>query len=211
MLNEHQAAAVGFFFPPNNPANDPQHQPPFVQAHPVMIAGPPHPFSYSQAFPPSQPFFGSAPTLQAITQPPKRRCSVRGCKRVPADECGLCKTCCGQRGNGCTNRKHLATPPQTIRATSFTPTRPPAVLPPLQLTPSAPSTAAASSSSAVPALEPTPRLFRDEMPEKWVKEWNDRDREVRQRREAAELRRKNELAMARQVVVHLWRQVRAPF
>jgi hypothetical protein len=45
------------------------------------------------------------------------------------------------------------------------------------------------------------------MPHDWAQEWKDRENEVRKRREAAELRRRNELTIAHQVVIQLWREV----
>jgi hypothetical protein len=45
------------------------------------------------------------------------------------------------------------------------------------------------------------------MPDEWAKEWNERQRKVEEKREIEELRRKNELAIARQVVIQLWRTV----
>jgi hypothetical protein len=45
------------------------------------------------------------------------------------------------------------------------------------------------------------------MPDDWAKEWKGREEEARKRREAAELRKKNERAMAHQVVIQLWREV----
>jgi hypothetical protein len=52
-----------------------------------------------------------------------------------------------------------------------------------------------------------PQLFCEDMLFDWAKEWKDREEEVRKRREAAELRRKNKLAMAYQVVIQLWCEV----
>ena len=45
------------------------------------------------------------------------------------------------------------------------------------------------------------------MPHEWAMEWNTREKEASEKREAAELRKKNELAIARQVVIQLWRTV----
>ena len=66
---------------------------------------------------------------------------------------------------------------------------------------------AASGSSVSPNQEMGLRFFRDEMSDEWAREWNEREREVTERREAAEMKKKNELAIARQVVIQLWRQV----
>ena len=191
MLTEEEAAAVGFVFPANDELN--------------MRAGP---------LPSMQPqsFSGTTSTLQTIARPPKRQCSVQRCKRVWADECGLCKTCCGVCGQGCTSQKHLQAPPRTMRATSFTPMRPQAVLPPLQVTSAEPQPmnrpSPSSSSQISSGLDIAQRLFRDDMPDDWAKEWKEREEEARKRREAAELRKKNERAMAHQVVIQLWREVR---
>ncbi|KIM75029.1 hypothetical protein PILCRDRAFT_92336 [Piloderma croceum F 1598] len=43
------------------------------------------------------------------------------------------------------------------------------------------------------------RNFRDSMPDEWSNEWKEKEREVEERREAAELRRKNELAITWQI------------
>jgi hypothetical protein len=69
------------------------------------------------------------------------------------------------------------------------------------------SPAAALATSPTPNLEVTPRRFRTNMSDEWVKEWNEKEREATERREAAEMKKKNELAIARQVVIRLWRQV----
>ena len=45
------------------------------------------------------------------------------------------------------------------------------------------------------------------MSDLWAHEWNDWEQEVRARREAAELKRKNKQAMAWQVVIRVWCQV----
>jgi hypothetical protein len=45
------------------------------------------------------------------------------------------------------------------------------------------------------------------MSDEWASEWNERQRKARESREAAEMRKKNELAIARQVVIQLWHQV----
>lgn len=65
----------------------------------------------------------------------------------------------------------------------------------------------ASASSVSPNQEMAPHLFRDNMSDEWAREWNEREREVTERREAAEMKKKNELAIARQVVIQLWRLV----
>jgi hypothetical protein len=39
------------------------------------------------------------------------------------------------------------------------------------------------------------------MSDEWAKEWNERQRKVTEKQEMEELRRKNELAIARQVVI----------
>ena len=48
------------------------------------------------------------------------------------------------------------------------------------------------------------------MPDEWATEWKAREKEAEERRTAAELRKRNELAIARQVIVQLWREVRVP-
>jgi hypothetical protein len=196
MLTEEQAAAVGFFFPDSQPLK--------VDGIHVNNASPDLPGHI-----PLQVISGPSRALPAIAPPQKRQCSAQGCKRVRAEECGLCKTCCGTHGQGCTSRKHLKGPPRTIRSVPFTPNRPPAILPPLQVT-SAPIQLVpitSPSGSVIRDSEMVPRSFREDMPSDWAKEWKDREEEVRKRREAAELRRKNELAMAHQVVIQLWREV----
>jgi hypothetical protein len=45
------------------------------------------------------------------------------------------------------------------------------------------------------------------MPDEWAKEWNERQRKVKEKQEMEELRRKNELAIACQVVIQLWHLV----
>jgi hypothetical protein len=45
------------------------------------------------------------------------------------------------------------------------------------------------------------------MPEQSFKEWKAREQAVEERWAAAELRRQNELAMAKQVVIRLWNLV----
>jgi hypothetical protein len=45
------------------------------------------------------------------------------------------------------------------------------------------------------------------MPEQSFKEWKAREQAVEERRAAAELRKQNEQAMAKQVVIHLWNTV----
>ena len=211
MLNDEQAAAVGFFFPANGALQ--QQLPPMqsiglgpqaLQAFPLPRMDP----RYNPA--PSEHFSWSTPLPAAAVGSAKHHCSMSRCKRVAAEACGLCKSCCGDRGQGCTTRTHRTAPPSKVHVTSFTPARPPAVLPPLpsvstltQLT----STPATAPSSAVAA---GPRSFREDMSDEWLKEWNDRERKAKERREADELKRKNEQAMARQVVVRVWREV-CPF
>jgi hypothetical protein len=204
MLSEQQAAAVGFFFP-----DDGAQQ----QQQPASYA--PHQSWPSRPFPGHRYSPGSTDSLTphtpslTVVRPPKRQCSIQGCKRVAAESCGLCKACCGNRGQGCTARSHRPAPPAKVHVNSFTPTRPSAVSPLLQLDPTAATstepTPSSMASTSVP--EAVPRLFREDMSDVWAKEWNDREQEVRERREAAELRRKNEQAMARQVVIRVWREV----
>jgi hypothetical protein len=64
-----------------------------------------------------------------------------------------------------------------------------------------------SGSTAAFELPVTARSFREDMSDEWASEWNERQRKARESREAAEMRKKNELAIARQVVIQLWRQV----
>jgi hypothetical protein len=45
------------------------------------------------------------------------------------------------------------------------------------------------------------------MPEQSFKEWKAREQAVEERRAAAELRKQNEQAMAKQVVIRLWNTV----
>lgn len=52
-----------------------------------------------------------------------------------------------------------------------------------------------------------PRSFREDMPKEWGKEWNAKAKEVDERQTAAELPRHNEVAIARQLIIQLWRQV----
>ena len=198
MLSEQQAAAVGFFFP----ANHAQPQFPLAPTETSSYAG--HQHSSGSTDSPVSPTSSSKVVLAS-----KRRCSVRSCKRVAAENCGLCKACCGNRGQGCTARTHRAKPPTKVHIGPFTPTRPSAVSPQLQLDPTAvtPTEPTLSTVTSTPVPEAAPRLFREDMSDLWAKEWNDREQEVRARREAAELKRKNEQAMARQVVIRVWRQV----
>jgi hypothetical protein len=95
---------------------------------------------------------------------------------------------------------------------SFVPQQPPPALPALLATTSIDLTE--SSVKAAPEAEPNssgdlpPHLFRDEMPEQSFQEWKAREQAVEERRVAAQLRRQNELAMAKQVVIRLWQLVR---
>jgi hypothetical protein len=59
----------------------------------------------------------------------------------------------------------------------------------------------------MPDSDIAPRSFREHMPRDWAREWKDRENAARERREAAELRKKNELAIAHQVIIQLWREV----
>ena len=197
MLTEQQAAAVGFFFP----ADDAQQQLQGPAPHAIVSGAPSRQIEHSQGH-------ATPPSSLKVPKVPKLQCSVQRCKRVAAEECRLCKTCCGSRGHGCTNRKHGTNPPQTIHATTFSPTRPYAIapLPHIVLNAQGPPMIA-SGSTLTPDLEVTPRRFCTDMPSEWAKEWNEREQEVIKRQEAAELKKKNELAIARKVVIQLWRQV----
>lgn len=65
-----------------------------------------------------------------------------------------------------------------------------------------------TSATELPSIpEAAQRFFREDMDPVWEKEWNEREDAVRKRREATELKRKNEQAIARQVVIQVWRQV----
>jgi hypothetical protein len=192
MLNEEQAAAVGVAFP---------------EQAPLPFDFPPVP----QALCPLQPFVPAKPV-------PKARCSISWCNRVAALECSLCKACCQGRGQGCRSMKHRSGPPTTRKPNTFAPSRPTtsaAFLSGASTTsPTLPSQLPASSSST-PELASTPNSsetqaphsFREDMPHEWAIEWNAREKEASEKREAAELRKKNELAIARQVVIQLWRTV----
>jgi hypothetical protein len=193
MLTERQAAEVGFTFPNPAPSVPQMHHVPMQsKGHGARLA---HHLS----------------TPLAATKP---RCTLLRCNRVAAAECGLCKSCCEGRGQGCSSSKHRSGPPRQKVISTFTPSRPPAASPPL---PTAASTSTAPSfnfqnstpleSSFTAELPVTGRSFREEMPDEWAKEWNERQRKVKEKREMEELRRKNELAIARQVVIQLWRTV----
>jgi hypothetical protein len=192
MLTERQAAEVGFTFPNPAPSTPQmQHVPMQSEGHGTHL-----------------PCHLSAPS--AATKP---RCALHRCNRVAAAECGLCKSCCEGRGQGCSSSKHRSGPPRHRVINTFTPSRPPAALPSL---PTASTSTASSfnfqsstpSESAFAAeLPATGRSFREEMPDGWAKEWNERQRKAREKREMEELRRQNELAIARQVVIQLWRSV----
>jgi len=205
MLSEEQAAAVGFFFPANL-----THQHQLLPINPSEHPLPFHPFSadrqQKESVSAQLHTSSSSPTAARIT---KRQCAVHGCTRMSAEACGLCKGCCGIRGQGCTTRSHRTGPPTKVQANSFVPARPSAAsLSPLSIPTPATQTESTSfttiSSSVTKAV---PHLFREDMNPVWEKEWNDREQAVRERREAAELKRKNEQAMARQVVIQVWRQV----
>lgn len=187
MLTEEQAAAVGFYFPANHAKDLPVQQEPINFASGAAVHQMGHPRSSTAS---------------------KLHCSVQRCKRVAADECGLCKSCCGNRGQGCTSRKHLTAPPHRVHATTFSPSRPLAISPSLNIVSTTQgSPTAASASSISPNEETRPHLFRDNMSDEWAREWNEREREATERRVAAEMKKKNELAIARQVVIQLWRLV----
>ena len=91
---------------------------------------------------------------------------------------------------------------------TFTPSHPPAMSPSL---PTVASTSAVSSfnfqhstpleSVFTADLPVTGRSFCEEMSDEWAKEWNERQRKVKEKQEMEELRRKNELAIARQVII----------
>jgi hypothetical protein len=195
MLTETQAALVGFTFP--NP------EPSTLQIRHV----------------PMQPDSHDASLLWNLLAPgaaTKPRCALRGCNRVAASECGLCKSCCEGRGQGCSSSKHRSGPPRKKVTNTFTPSRPPPVSPSLPTTGStstAPSTDLPSStpsgSALTSELPAAGHSFREEMPDEWAKEWNERQRKAKERREMEDLRRQNELAIARQVVIQLWRTVGA--
>lgn len=212
MLDEYEAAAAGFRFP----------------AAPVQ---PPHPIqehAFANAMQAllfaARPVSGYDGTLAGQTFPPasqtaispKPQCSLTGCKRKPAVECGLCKGCCEGRGSGCSSSKHRTGPPRTKKISSFVPDRPPAASLPSPVVANA-STALSSTRPPTPVVHstatsqdnpmPTPRSFREDMPKEWANEWNAREKEVEERRAVAELKKHNELAIARQVVIQLWREV----
>jgi len=67
---------------------------------------------------------------------------------------------------------------------------------------------AASGSALTPDLETAPRQFRTDMPDEWAKVWNESEREGNERWEAAKMKKRNELTIARQVVIQLWHEVR---
>lgn len=202
MLDERDAAAVGFTF---------REAPAQVQQEQVygdrMLVG----------VPPTNNYLGPLgnQSLQSTSSAPaslsKLQCAVHGCNRKSAVECGLCKGCCEGRGTGCPSRTHRKGPPRTKKVSSFVPQQPSPALPaPLSTTSidltesSAKATPEAklNSSGALP-----PRLFRDEMPAQSFQEWKAREQAVEERRAAAQLRRQNELAMAKQVVIRLWQLV----
>ena len=144
----------------------------------------------------------------------KPRCALSRCNRVAAPECGLCKSCCEGRGQGCASSKHRSGPPRKKVINTFTPSRPPPTSPSLPTTAPTSTTSTTSSSSSTPSgsafaldLPVTGRSFREEMPDEWAKEWNERQRKAKEKREMEALRRQNELAIARQVVIQLWRTV----
>jgi hypothetical protein len=170
MLTEQQAAVVGFYFPADPIKDLPIRQEPIG--------------------------FASSTATHQMRQPQdpaasKRHCSVQRCKRVAVDECGLCKSCCGNCGLGCANRKHNTAPPHRVHATTFTLTCPSAVMPLLNMVSAMHGLpTAASGSSVSPNQEMGLHFFRDEMSDEWAREWNEREREVTERREAAEMKRR---------------------
>ena len=95
---------------------------------------------------------------------------------------------------------------------SFVPQKPSPALPALLATTSVDLTEASVKATLEAELNSSgdlpSRLFRDEMPEQSFREWKAREQAVEGRRVAAQLRRQNELAMAKQVVIRLWQLVR---
>jgi hypothetical protein len=98
MLDEREAAAAGFFFPEVPvQAQHPHQEEAYHNAIQTLFRTPPAGdfrgiFSNQSLVPP----ISSIPNVQVNSQKPA--CSVRGCKRKPAVECGLCKGCCEGRG-----------------------------------------------------------------------------------------------------------------
>ena len=193
MLTEVQAAAVGFTFPDREPSVL------GIQRVPMSFE------DYNTSLPLH---------LLAPSAPTKPRCALRGCNRVAASECGLCKSCCEGRGQGCLSSKHRSGPPRKKMTNTFTPSRPPPVSPslPTMVTTSTASpfdfsSSTPSGSAFASELPVTGRSFREDMPDEWAKEWNEKQRKAKEKREMEELRKQNELAIARQVVIQLWRTV----
>ena len=108
-------------------------------------------------------------------------------------------------GQGCSSSKHRSSPPRRMVINTFTPSLPTAAS--TSTTCSFNFHSSAPSESAFAAAELPGRSFREEMPDEWAKEWNERQRRAKEKREMEELRRQNELAIARQVVIRLWRSV----
>ena len=114
--------------------------------------------------------------------------------------------CCGNHGQGCTACTHCAKTPTKVHIGPFTPTCPSAVSHQLQLNPTAvtPTEPTLSTTTLTPVPEAAQCLFREDMLDSWAKEWNDQEQEVKERREAAELKQKNDQAIERQVVIWVW-------
>jgi hypothetical protein len=215
MLDEKEATEGGFFFPAVEPAPRPQQEQLYANALQALIfGGPPNDDAFMN---PSAPFQPLPMQPQHTALPSKPKCSIPRCKRVAASECGLCKACCEGRGIGCGSSKHRSGPPRKKQATSFTPQRPAAISPPFPTPPDASSVSMSQltlpvSSAPLPTTlsEPSiaPRSFREDMSREWAAEWKAREKGAEERRAAAELRKRNELAIARQVVIQLWREVR---
>jgi hypothetical protein len=54
---------------------------------------------------------------------------ISSCKRVCAMQNVCVSLCCGNRGQGCTNKKHCTSLPQTVHVTTFSPTCPTVMVP----------------------------------------------------------------------------------
>ena len=202
MLDEREAAAAGFTFPETNgPAQQEQG---FANAMQALLFAAPPAINPHGIFT-NRPSF-SASSLSANSH--QVQCSIPHCKRKPAVECGLYKGCCEGRGTRCSSSRHRRGPPQTKKTTSFAPEQQPAaspVFPPTSTT-VASSTTNANANSLVTQPLP-PHLFRDEMSESLFTEWKAREQVVEERRTVAELRKQNELSIAKQVVIQLWFEV----
>jgi hypothetical protein len=161
MLDEYETATAGFCFPA--PAAQPLQEQ--ADGNTMFLFGVP-PMNANARL---QPFMGQTHSLTSqVATSSKPQCSVLGCRRKPAIECGLCKGCCEHRGTGCSSTKHRSGPPRRKKAMSFIPERPAAASVAFSIETSGlagpPSTEVHPPTAPItPMLEP--HSFREAMPE----------------------------------------------